>query len=84
VHNYSYYLIGLHIRRGPNKITPFLTDIQIQQTELESKVMPLSKNNHNNNLGNQKNNKNDNFNNTNDTSLKEKKGPPKAGINRAP
>lgn len=39
--NYNYYFIGLHIRRGPNKITPFtvLTDFQF---DVESKVLAVN------------------------------------------
>jgi len=45
VHPYSYIMIGLHIRRGPNKISPFLTDFQSFQTENESKPIVNPNNN---------------------------------------
>jgi len=79
VHNYSYIMIGLHIRRGPNTITPFLTDIQVQQNELESKVISLSNRNVNANLSNK--NEKTNFGMDNEINIKEKLANTTKGLN---
>jgi hypothetical protein len=61
-HIYSYYFIGLHIRRGPNMLTPFtvLTDFQF---DVESKVLGNNRQHQNSLYQTPRNNENSYINN---------------------